>query len=69
MVGGSSLSEGTANQPTEKVVDRILYLAVPIVAYQTFFQLEFPKMMVEENQVKMIVYDVKREVIAEWKRN
>jgi len=26
-------------------------------------------MMVEENQVKMIVYDVEREVIADWKRN
>jgi hypothetical protein len=55
MVGGSSLPEGTANQLTEKFADRILYLAVPIVAYQTFFQLEFPRMMVEKNQVKMIV--------------
>ena len=62
MVGGSSLSEGTANQLTKKLVDRILYLAVPIVAYQTFFQLEFPKMMVEEDQVKMMAYDVKCEV-------
>ncbi len=49
--------------------DRVLYLAVPIVAYKTFFQLEFPKMMIEENRVKMIMYDTKREVIAEWKRN
>ena len=24
--------------------------------------------MVEENRVKMTVYDVKREVIAEWKK-
>ena len=62
MVGGFSLPEGTANQPTEKFIDRILYLAVPIVAYQTFFQLEFPKMMVEEDQVKMMAYDVKCEV-------
>ena len=62
MVGGSSLSEGTANQLTKKLVDRILYLAVPIVAYQTFFQLEFLKMMVEEDQVKMMAYDVKCEV-------
>ena len=69
MVGGSSFPEGTANQLTEKFIDRILYLAVPIVAYQTFFQLKFPKMIVDENQVKMIVYDVKHEVIAEWKKN
>ncbi|MGH8001899.1 MAG: XisH family protein [Brasilonema sp.] len=47
--------------------ERILYLAVPLTTYKTFFQLDFPKAMVEENQVKMIVYDVEREVIVEWK--
>jgi hypothetical protein len=47
--------------------DRILYLAVPLSTYQSFFQLDFPKEMVEENQVKMIIYDTKREVIAQWK--
>ena len=47
--------------------ERILYLAVPLTTYNTFFQLDFPKEMVEENQVKMIIYDVKNEVISEWK--
>jgi hypothetical protein len=47
--------------------DRVLYLAVPLSTHQSFFQLDFPKAMVEENQVKMIIYDAKREVIAEWK--
>ncbi|WP_339381107.1 element excision factor XisH family protein [Brasilonema sp. UFV-L1] len=47
--------------------ERILYLAVPMTTYKTFFQLDFPKAMVEENQVKIIVYDVEREVIVEWK--
>ncbi|HAA31520.1 MAG TPA: fatty-acid oxidation protein subunit alpha [Cyanobacteria bacterium UBA8553] len=47
--------------------DRVLYLAVPLTTYQSFFQLDFPKAMVEENQVKMIIYDAKREVIAQWK--
>lgn len=47
--------------------DRILYLAVPMTTYNTFFQLDFPKEMVQENKVKMIIYDVKREVIVEWK--
>jgi XisH protein len=37
--------------------DRILYLAVPVVAFNTFFQLDFPKMMIEENQVNLLVYD------------
>lgn len=45
----------------------ILYLAVPLTTYNTFFQLDFSKEMVEENQVKMIIYDAKNEVIIEWK--
>ncbi|HEY9666895.1 MAG TPA: XisH family protein [Coleofasciculaceae cyanobacterium] len=47
--------------------DRVLYLAVPLTTYQSFFQLDFPKAMVEENQVKMIIYDAKREEIAQWR--
>jgi hypothetical protein len=46
--------------------DRVLYLAVPLTTYKTFFNLDFPRDMVEENQVKMIIYDVEHEVIAEW---
>jgi hypothetical protein len=37
--------------------DRILYLAVPFMAFNTFFQLDFPKSRVEENQVSLLVYD------------
>jgi XisH protein len=37
--------------------DRILYLAVPFMAFNTFFQLDFPKSRVEENQVNLLVYD------------
>ncbi|MEB3293091.1 MAG: XisH family protein [Synechococcales bacterium] len=37
--------------------DRILYLAVPFMAFNTFFQLDFPKSRVEENQVKLLIYD------------
>ncbi|MBD2516315.1 XisH family protein [Nostoc sp. FACHB-973] len=48
--------------------ERILYLAVPLTTYRTFFQLDFPHEMVEENRVKMIVYDVESEVIVEWKK-
>ncbi len=47
--------------------ERILYLAVPLTTYKTFFQLDFPKEMVQENQVKMIIYDIEHEVIAKWK--
>jgi CRISPR/Cas system-associated exonuclease Cas4 (RecB family) len=47
--------------------ERVLYLAVPNTTYDTFFQLEFPKEMIEENQVKMLIYNIKDEVIVEWK--
>jgi hypothetical protein len=46
---------------------RVLYLAVPLSTYESFFQLDLPKEIMEENQVKMIIYDIKREVIAQWK--
>ncbi|MEH2062275.1 MAG: XisH family protein [Nostoc sp.] len=46
--------------------ERILYLAVPLTTYKTFFQLDFPQAMIGENQVKMIIYDVEQEVIFKW---
>ncbi|MDZ8056469.1 MAG: XisH family protein [Aulosira sp. ZfuVER01] len=46
--------------------ERVLYLAVPLTTYNTFFQLDFPKDMIGENQVKMLIYDVEQEVISQW---
>ncbi|OUL34338.1 XisH family protein [Nostoc sp. 106C] len=46
--------------------ERVLYLAVPLTTYNTFFQLDFPKDMIAENKVKMLIYDVEREVIFQW---
>ncbi|MDZ7990693.1 MAG: XisH family protein [Nostoc sp. EfeVER01] len=46
--------------------ERVLYLAVPLTTYKTFFQLDFPKEMITENQVKMLIYDVEQEVIFQW---
>lgn len=51
----------------EKEPERILYLAVPLITYEEFFQLDFPKARVEENQLRMIVYDTAIEVIVKWK--
>lgn len=48
-------------------IERTLYLAVPIITYNSFFQLEFPQLMVEENKIKFIIYDPEDEVIVEWK--
>jgi hypothetical protein len=46
--------------------ERVLYLAVPLTTYKTFFQLDFPKEMILENSVKMVIYDVEEEVIFQW---
>ncbi|NJO72567.1 MAG: fatty-acid oxidation protein subunit alpha [Leptolyngbyaceae cyanobacterium RM1_406_9] len=47
--------------------DRVLYLAVPNLTYNSFFQLDFPASMLEENAVKLIVYDIELEQIVQWK--
>ena len=51
----------------QKEPERILYLAVPLNTYNNFFQLEFPQLMVNENQVKLIIYNPDKEIITEWK--
>ncbi len=51
----------------QKEPERTLYLAVPLIAYNNFFKLEFPQLMVNENQVKLIIYNPEKEVITEWK--
>jgi hypothetical protein len=47
--------------------DRVLYLAVPDLTYNSFFQLDFPATMVTENNVKLIVYDIELEQVSQWK--
>ena len=46
--------------------DRVLYLAVPDLTYNSFFQLDFPVSMVKENAVKLIIYDIELEKILQW---
>jgi hypothetical protein len=48
--------------------DRTLYLAVPLDAYQTFFQYQFTQTAVQRYQVLLIVYDPAHEVIVQWTR-
>lgn len=48
--------------------DRILYLAIPNLIYNSFFQLEFPAFMLQENSVKIITYDIELEQIVLWKK-
>ncbi|NEO55079.1 MAG: fatty-acid oxidation protein subunit alpha [Okeania sp. SIO3B5] len=47
--------------------ERTLYLAVSEDTYESFFTLIFTQIVVEENQIKLIIYDPNREVIVQWK--
>lgn len=52
---------------SEKYPKRILYLAVPNTAYKTFFTLKLPQLMLQNHQVKLIVFNPDQEVIVQWK--
>jgi hypothetical protein len=47
--------------------ERVLFLAIPVIAYKSFFSLEFTQIAIEENSLKIIVYDIYEEVIVLWK--
>ena len=45
---------------------RQLYLAVRLPIYQTFFQRRFIISAVERYQLRLVIYDVQKEVIDQW---
>jgi len=47
---------------------RQLFLAIPLTAYNDFFKREFTTAVVEDYQLKLLVYDLEEEVIALWKK-
>lgn len=47
--------------------ERILYLAVPNQVYKNFFEKRFVQRMVSKYQLKLLIFDPKKEVIVEWK--
>lgn len=47
--------------------DRILYLAVPSDTYKSFFKLHFIQLVIQQYQIKLMVYDYLNEVIVKWK--
>ncbi len=49
-----------------KEPERILYLAIPVDIYNTFFKLEFTKTSIIDYQIKLIVYDPAEEAIVQW---
>ncbi|MFN7617044.1 MAG: XisH family protein [Pseudanabaena sp.] len=44
---------------------RILYLAVPVGVYESFFKREFAQVSLERYQIKLIIYDIIQEVIIQ----
>ena len=52
----------------EEQPDRTLYLAIPVDTYRSFFSLELPRRLVERYQVRLIVYNPKKEEIFKWQK-
>jgi XisH protein len=46
--------------------DRLLYLAVPLDAYETFFQTGFAKTPIAKYQLQIVVYNPVLEEIVQW---
>lgn len=46
--------------------DRQLYLAVRLPIYESFFQRRFIMSAVERYKLRLVIYDVQREVIHQW---
>ena len=61
---GQYLNYRLALEATEP--ERILYLAVPIFAYQSFFYRDLPQAAIQKYQVNLIIYDPIKEVNVKW---
>jgi hypothetical protein len=46
--------------------ERLLYLAVRLPVYETFFQRKFIISAVKKYQLRLMIYDVEGEVISQW---
>lgn len=62
---GQFLNYRLALQMTEP--DRILYLAVPMDTFESFFQERFVQAAIQVYELELMVYDPQQEVIVQWK--
>jgi len=46
--------------------ERLLYLAVRLPVYETFFQRKFIVSAISKYQIRLMIYDVEKEVICQW---
>jgi len=49
-----------------KFPDRKLFLEIPGNTYDSFFQKEFPQLIIQEYKLELLIYDIKNEVILQW---
>jgi hypothetical protein len=52
----------------QKEANRILFLAVPVKVYRSFFSGELAQLSVAEYDIKLLIFDPEQEVIVQWKR-
>ena len=48
--------------------ERVLFLGVPVDAYEEFLSTEYAQSLIDEEAVTLIVYDPINEVIVKWKK-
>ncbi len=46
--------------------ERIIYLAIPLSAYEGIFSTLLGRVMIEDHSLKLIVFDPSQEVIQQW---
>lgn len=52
----------------EYAPERILYLALPIDLWETFFQKPFVQLVISRKRMRLIIYDQNAETIEKWIR-
>jgi hypothetical protein len=51
---------------SQKQPERIMYLAVPIATYETFFKLELIQLVIKNQGISLIVYNPSTQEIDKW---
>lgn len=46
--------------------DRILYLAIPYQTYRRFFHRTLMRAVIEQQQLRLIIFDIEEEEIVQW---
>ena len=64
----SALGQFLSYRLVLKTIDpqRLLFLAIPLDAYENFFQSTFAQLAINEYQLKLIIYDSDRGGLTKW---